>query len=119
MSLLTLMQSDAASLVINTSDAGQSVTHRPLNVAASDASVTAVWHEDEPIESNERGVGILRRGTLTVGSSVTVTTRDRWQVNSEWWETTRWQTDGGGLQVVYVQQPRDEIRSGTRSATAV
>lgn len=119
MSLLTLMQTDAASLVLNTSDAAQSVTHRPLGVAANDVSVTGVFSEEEPAETNDRGQGTMRRATLTVGSGVSCNVRDRWSVGGVMWESVRLQVDGGGLQVVYLQRPQDELRSPQKTASIV
>lgn len=119
LSLLTLMATDAASLVLNTDDAAQSVTHRPLNVAANDVAVTAVFSEEHPNETEERGKGVIRRAMLTVGSSVSTSVKDRWIVSSEQWDTVRVQQDAGGLQVVFLQRVEDELRSGTKSASMV
>lgn len=118
-SLLTLMTSDATSLVLNTSDVAQSITHRPLGVAADDTSVTAVFSEDEPMESEERGKSVVRKAMIVVGPSVSVSVKDRWVVSSETWEAVRIQQDGGGLQVVFVQRQEDELRSGRKTARMI
>lgn len=116
MSLLTLMASDAAALVLNTDDAAQSVIHRPLNNPSNDAAVVGVFCEDQPVQSMERGQGVTRKATLTVGSGVSLSERDRWQVNGEWWDAVTIQQDGGGLQVVHLQMRSDELRNGKLGA---
>lgn len=67
---------------------GESITHRPLNVSDDDATVTVVWDEMEPIESqDERGKVVIRKAVALVPTSVSVAKKDTWIKSSEVWET--------------------------------
>ncbi|MBR9800265.1 hypothetical protein GYB59_00565 [bacterium] len=96
---------------------GQSVTHWPLGVEANAASVTAIWKEQEPTKSTNYGEQTERRGLLKVASSVTVSPRDKWVVESEEWQTTRaTNNDAAGLKMIYVQRNDKQFTKGQRGS---
>ena len=110
-------ESDAAPDLFDTF--GAAVTHRPLGDAASDTSVTAIFHETFPRTTQDRGVGIERRATIDVADSVSANERDRWQVNSQWWETETVEGASGGMIRVTLVRPQDELRSPQKTASIV
>lgn len=98
---------------------GAAVTHRPLNDSANDASVTAIFQEMTPQESAERGKSVVRRGKVTVYSTVSLSVKDRWQISSEWWEAVSVRVLQGGISEVSVQRQEDELRSGRKTARMI
>lgn len=110
-------ESDAAPDLFDTF--GAAVTHRPLNVAANDASVTAIFHETIPRRMDDRGIGTERRATLQVADTVSVNVRDRWIISSVAWETESVEGAYGGMIRVAVVRQQDELRSGMKSPSII
>lgn len=110
-------ESDAAPDLFSTF--GAAVTHRPLGVAASDTSVTAIFHEITPNLMSARGQGVERRATLQVADSVSCSVKDRWQVNSEWWETETVEGASCGMRRMSLTRPQEELRSGMKSPSMI
>lgn len=91
---------------------GESLTRYPLGVAANAVSVTAMFAEDSPSVTVERGIGTRRTATITVASGISVSVKDRWVRSGVTWaaKTIR---DTGSATEVKVELVSDEIRDGT------
>lgn len=91
---------------------GESLTRYPLGVSANAVSVTAMFAEDMPSVTADRGLGTKRMATITVAAGVSVSVKDRWVRSGETWaaKTIR---DTGAATEVKVELVSDEIRDGT------
>lgn len=119
MTLQELQTADAADVFLNTDDLAEAVLHRPLNVAADDETVDVIFHENDPQATSTRGIGVRRTAKLICSSSVSVSVKDRWQRNSEWWAATAVRGAESGMIEVSLVLIEDELRSGMRVASIV
>lgn len=94
---------------------GETVTHRPLGVAANDASITAIFDEREPERDQRGGRQVIRKGMLLVASSVSANVADQWVIRTLVWETLAVGTAVAGLIEVTVTRTEDETRTGPRT----
>lgn len=101
MTLKTQIASDA-SVFLDTDEFADSLTHYPLGVVASAATVTAVFIPAEPELHHERGKGIIIRGELHVASSLSVNDKDVWLINSSKYKTERIGDAEQGLRIIHV-----------------
>lgn len=118
MSLHDLIEADTSGVFLNTNDFAESITHRPAGVSANDTARTVVFIEDSrvKIEDHPKGKRYVRNATIRIASSVTVTKKDEWIVNSETWQTVADGRDIDGMKQVLVTRTESVKTEGNAKA---
>jgi hypothetical protein len=111
--LEAIATADAAALL---DELGIEVTHRPRGVAASDESVQAIveWHDPE--RDVQAGQENVRKGRITVLSSVAISKESQWVIRSETCVTTEMGSIEAGFRTAEIKIRDAGIRTKGRLA---
>lgn len=111
MALRDMMERHASSVFLSEAHHADSVVRRPLGVAAEDNPTIAMVIEwDDPTEMTEQGKKVRVSGVGHVASSVTLSVKDQFVIDSEVYSVRAIQPAQGGLQSVWLSLDKNESR---------
>lgn len=114
MSLKQLISDHVTSVFLNDEHFAVTATHYPLGDTDSGASVVGVPEWEDPAESRQGGKDTKQRGKFHVSSSVSVTRRDQWLIESVLYQTAAISPVQGGMIAVEIVRTDPEFRSEGR-----
>ncbi len=111
MTLKSQMVADVSSVLLNTDEMAESITlYADGDVSGIGTPVVGVFDETEPQRTIERGRDVIRRGSLGLADSVSVTTKAAWLIRGEVWQTMTSPASIEGLRTLQLQRNDIEER---------